>query len=73
MEHPEGLLRLVVAAVLGGVIGLERHRSEKAAGLRTHALVGLGAALAMIVSAYGFDRVLQPGRAVLDPSRVAAR
>ena len=35
--------------------------------------VGLGAARAMIVSAYGFDRVLQPGRAVLDPSRVAAQ
>jgi putative Mg2+ transporter-C (MgtC) family protein len=73
MEHPELLLRLVVAALLGGIVGLERHRSEKAAGLRTHALVGLGAALAMIVSAYGFDRVLQPGRVVLDPSRVAAQ
>src|SRR3954471_1544517 len=69
----EQILRLAAAALLGGIIGLERHRSDKAAGMRTHMLVSLGSALIMIVSAYGFDRVLQPSRIVLDPSRIAAQ
>ncbi len=65
--------RLGCAALLGGAIGLERHWSDKAAGLRTHMLVSLGAALFMIVSAHGFDDVLSPSRVELDPSRVAAQ
>ena len=67
------LLRLVAAALLASVIGLERRLRQKPAGLRTHALVGLGAALAMIVSQYGFNAVISPGRIVLDPSRVSAQ
>jgi putative Mg2+ transporter-C (MgtC) family protein len=67
------LLRLGTAAVLGSLIGLERQRLDKAAGLRTHMLVSVGSALVMIVSATGFEEVLQPGRVVLDPSRVAAQ
>jgi len=67
------LLRLGAAAVLGSLIGLERQRLDKAAGLRTHMLVSVGSALVMIVSAYGFEEVLQPGRVALDPSRVAAQ
>jgi len=67
------LLRLGVAAVLGSAIGLDRQRLDKSAGLRTHMLVCVGSALFMIVSAYGFDEVLQPGRIALDPSRVAAQ
>jgi putative Mg2+ transporter-C (MgtC) family protein len=67
------LLRLGTAAVLGSLIGLERQRLDKAAGLRTHMLVSVGSALVMIVSFSGFDNVLQPGRVVLDPSRVAAQ
>ena len=67
------MLRLGTAAVLGSLIGLERQRLDKAAGLRTHMLVSVGSALVMIVSAYGFEEVLQPGRVVLDPSRVAAQ
>jgi putative Mg2+ transporter-C (MgtC) family protein len=64
--------RLVVAALLSGLIGLERERNERAAGLRTHALVGLGACLAMVVSAFGFgDWHDSPTR--LDPSRIAAQ
>jgi len=59
--------------VLGSLIGLERQRLDKAAGLRTHMLVSVGSALVMIVSAYGFQEVLQPGRVVLDPSRIAAQ
>ncbi len=67
------LLRLGTAALLGSLIGLDRQRLDKAAGLRTHMLVSVGSALVMIVSAYGFDRVIEPGRVVLDPSRVAAQ
>ncbi len=69
----ELLLRLGTAALLGSLIGLERQRHDKVAGLRTHMLVSVGSALIMIVSAYGFDRVIEPGRIVLDPSRVAAQ
>jgi putative Mg2+ transporter-C (MgtC) family protein len=67
------LLRLTVAAVLGSLVGLERHRADKSAGMRTHMLVSLGSALIMIVSAYAFDDVISPSRVVLDPSRVAAQ
>jgi putative Mg2+ transporter-C (MgtC) family protein len=73
MGPADVMLRLGTAAILGSLIGLERQRVDKAAGLRTHMLVSVGSALVMIVSAYGFDRVLQPGRVVLDPSRVAAQ
>lgn len=69
----EILERLLLAAALGAVIGIERERREWAAGLRTHMLVCLGAALAVIVSAYGFFDVLQHDGVVLDPSRIAAQ
>jgi putative Mg2+ transporter-C (MgtC) family protein len=69
----ELFLRLGLAAVLGSLIGLNRQRLDKSAGLRTHMLVSVGSALVMIVSAYGFEDVLSPGRVVLDPSRVAAQ
>ncbi|MGH7329014.1 MAG: MgtC/SapB family protein, partial [Polyangiaceae bacterium] len=66
------LIRLTVATVLGAIVGLERERTEHAAGLRTHALVSLGAALFMLVSSYGFDAVLGD-HVTVDPSRVAAQ
>ncbi len=66
------LLRLVVAALLGGAIGLERELDEKAAGLRTHILVAAGSALFTIVSAYGFHDFLANGGNV-DPTRIAAQ
>lgn len=68
--------RLALAAVLGSVIGLERELREREAGLRTHLLVALGAALFTIVSAFGFHDILTSGDgrlAVLDPSRIAAQ
>ena len=64
---------LGLAFLLSAVIGLEREIRQKNAGLRTHTLVGLGAALFMLISKYGFSDVLVPGRVVLDPSRVAAQ
>jgi len=61
------------ALVLCSAIGLEREFRRKSAGIRTHAIVGLGAALFVQVSKYGFGDVLDPGRVELDPSRVAAQ
>lgn len=63
---------LVLAFVLSAVIGVERQRRLKSAGLRTHTLVGLGAAVFTLVSAYGFDSVIGSG-VVLDPSRISAQ
>ncbi len=63
---------LALAFVLSSLIGAEREWRQKSAGLRTHTLVGVGAALFLIVSKYGFSDVLGP-RVTLDPSRVAAQ
>jgi putative Mg2+ transporter-C (MgtC) family protein len=73
IQPHEILIRLLLAAVMGGVIGVNRGRLEWAAGLRTHMLVSVGAALAMIVSAFGFADVLTRPDIVLDPSRIAAQ
>jgi putative Mg2+ transporter-C (MgtC) family protein len=68
----EFALRMLLATLLSGLVGLERERGERAAGLRTHALVGLGSCLVMLVSAFGFsDWQFTPG--TLDPSRIAAQ
>ena len=67
------ILRIFVAAILGGFIGLEREYREKAAGFRTHFLVALGSALFMIVSAYGFEGALVSPEHRLDVSRIAAQ
>ena len=64
---------LTVALVLSAAIGLERELRQKDAGLRTNTLVGIGAALFMLVSKYGFYDVVQGRLVVLDPSRVAAQ
>ena len=74
MITPEQIvLRLVLSAVLGGLVGLERKRLEWAAGMRTHALVSLGSALFMVVSIFGFSDILAAQHVILDPSRVAAQ
>jgi len=64
---------LAAALVLSAAIGIEREIRQKSAGLRTHTLVGVGAALFMLVSKYGFSDVLRPGAVILDPSRMAAQ
>ena len=70
----EGTLRLLLAGVLAGVIGLERERRDQEAGLRTHMLVSGGACLFMIVGVYGWADFTLSQRvgAVVDPSRVAS-
>ncbi|RWR03676.1 methyltransferase [[Pantoea] beijingensis] len=67
------LLRIALAGALGGLIGLERQLRAKEAGLRTHILVGIGSAMFMIVSKYGFDDILSQTHIGLDPSRIAAQ
>jgi putative Mg2+ transporter-C (MgtC) family protein len=64
---------LGLAFVLSTLIGLEREWRQKSAGLRTHTLVGVGAALFMLVSKYGFGDVIGNEHTVLDPSRIAAQ
>jgi|SRR5665213_2081353 len=66
-------LRLVTATVLAGLVGLDRERRRSAAGLRTHALVGMSSCLLMIVSAFGFADILGTPGVGLDPSRIAAQ
>lgn len=66
-------LALLAALFLCSLIGLERELRQKAAGLRTHTLVGLGAALFMVVSKYGFGDVTGQESVAFGPSRVAAQ
>ena len=61
----EMVLRLLLAAALGAIVGYQRERAGKIAGLRTHTLICAGAALFTIASIYGFG-------SVADPARVAA-
>lgn len=70
-DQLEYLLRIFVAAVCGGLIGLERQRRVKSAGLKTHMIVSIGAALMMVVSKYGFFDILIYESVKLDPSRIA--
>ncbi|MEV5609535.1 MgtC/SapB family protein [Streptomyces sp. NPDC052225] len=74
MNHDgTSLAHLAVAFALCTVIGTEREYRQKSAGLRTHVLVGLGSALFMLVSKYGFSDMLGLSGVALDPSRVAAQ
>ena len=72
----ELILRLFVAALMGGAIGLEREYRAKEAGLRTHFLVALGSALFMVISQFGFEQILEMHPLLnvrLDPSRIASQ
>ena len=72
------LIRIVLATACGSLVGLERSRRLKGAGIRTHSLVACAAALLMIVSKYGFTDLEQagvffPGTRGADPARIAAQ
>jgi putative Mg2+ transporter-C (MgtC) family protein len=73
ISFPTAAFRLTLALLLGALVGLERERGERAAGIRTHALVALGSCLVMIVSAFGFADILGTRAVGLDPSRIAAQ
>jgi putative Mg2+ transporter-C (MgtC) family protein len=64
---------LGLAVLLSGAIGIEREIRQKDAGLRTYTLVGIGSALFMLISKFGFSDVIAEGLVVVDPSRVAAQ
>jgi putative Mg2+ transporter-C (MgtC) family protein len=71
--YGESMLRLLLAAVLGGLIGLEREASGKPAGFRTNLLIGLGAALLTVISIEVARDVALPGGFQADPGRIAAQ
>jgi putative Mg2+ transporter-C (MgtC) family protein len=73
MDELSILWRLALALVLSSAIGVEREMGQKSAGLSTYTLVGVGSAVFMLVSTYGFADVLGQAHAALDPSRVAAQ
>lgn len=66
-------LRITLSGIMAGVIGLERELHSKEAGLKTHFLVGVGSALIMVVSKYGFYDIVNTNGIALDPSRIAAQ
>ncbi len=78
LKEAEFLLRILLAAICGGVIGYERKNRGKGAGVRTHTIVAVASCLMMIIAQYGFadffnymDKMKIDTR--LDPSRVAAQ
>lgn len=73
MPYLDISLRLFLAAVLAGMIGYEREKDRHPAGFRTHILVSVGAALIMLVSAYGFQEFLSEANVRFDPSRIGAQ
>lgn len=72
ISFPAMLLRLLVALLLGAVVGLERERREHAAGMRTVALVALGSCLFTLVSAFGFSDFVNQPHTQVDPTRIAS-
>ncbi len=73
MNELELIGRLALAVLLAGLIGLERELRQKQAGLRTHALVGLGCAAMVLMGAYGFQDLTTHLKIQLDPTRVAGQ
>jgi len=65
------IFQIFLAAILGGIVGIEREHAKKAAGTRTYALVSLGAAFFTIISRYGFKEFIDLQG--FDPSRIASQ
>jgi len=72
-DNLEFLIRLIIATGAGGLIGLERSRRFKEAGVRTHCIVALSAALFMILSKYAFIDVAELSLNKTDNARIAAQ
>jgi putative Mg2+ transporter-C (MgtC) family protein len=73
MHEIDIVWRLGLALLLSSAIGVEREMRQKSAGLRTYTLVGVGSAVFMLVSTFGFADVVGQPHVMLDPSRVAAQ
>jgi len=71
-EQMQIAFQLILAAFLGGLVGLEREAQERAAGLRTNCLVCLGAALFTLISSNAFNSLLDNPGVRFDPSRVVS-
>lgn len=72
ISNSEIVIRLLLSALLGGLIGMEREANNRPAGLRTHVLVTIGSALIMMISIDGFHDIIATGRSG-DPGRIAAQ
>src|SRR5690606_33783196 len=66
-------LRILISAILGGMIGLEREWNNHAACFRTHILVCLGSTSIMLLSIYGFSQFSMEENVRMDPARLAAQ
>ncbi|MDF2959585.1 MAG: magnesium transporter MgtC [Paenibacillus sp.] len=73
ISHGELLLRMVLAVLFGGIVGMERELHNHAAGFRTHILVCLGSATVMLLSIYGFSQFVNEPNVRIDPARLAAQ
>mgnify|MGYP003808504853 CR=1 FL=1 len=73
ITHWELTVRILLAALLGGLIGFEREWSNHAAGFRTHILVCIGSAAIMLLSIYGFSQFAAEYNVRMDPARLAAQ
>lgn len=65
--------RLILATLIGGIIGLEREVEDKPAGFRTHILVCVGSALVMLISLFMYYDIAKPDKLMADPGRIAAQ
>ena len=73
-DNLEFFIRIVLAAILGALVGLERSKRQKEAGVRTHCIIACTSALFMILSKYAFvDIVDITGTRGADPARIAAQ
>jgi len=73
ISHWELAIRIVLSVVAGGLVGLEREWSNRAAGFRTHILVCVGATSIMLLSIYGFSQFADEVNVRMDPARLAAQ
>ncbi len=73
-DNLEFFIRIVLSAMLGALVGLERSKRQKEAGVRTHCIIACTSALFMILSKYAFvDLVAVAGLRGADPARIAAQ
>ncbi len=70
--NAEFIFRIIIACICGGIVGYERTRRRKEAGIRTHVIVAVGSTLMMIVSKYGFYDVISTTGISVDVSRIAS-
>ncbi len=73
LSYQEIIIRMVISLLIGLIIGYERTKQQKPAGIRTYSLVCIGSTLFMIISAYGLQSLPHISGFQTDPGRVAAQ